>query len=144
MYPVLFNEKISSYLAHGEGKECVKCCETHFYKNTEKTLVCDKLRCALNKKQSKIVRRQESVGENTWKHSLHPNPPKVSKKCKEEPFSSCKKHIFILQNFIDRNKPMDCNLCYVFRRRKEVRARDDMINEPETSHFPSHQRLLLT
>lgn len=35
---VLFNEKkVSSYLAHGEGKECVKCCETRFFfKETEK------------------------------------------------------------------------------------------------------------
>lgn len=41
---VLFNEKkVSSYLAHGEGKECVKCCETRFFlkkqKNTRLRLV---------------------------------------------------------------------------------------------------------
>lgn len=42
---VLFNEKkVSSYLAHGEGKECVKCYETRFFlkkqrKNTRLRLV---------------------------------------------------------------------------------------------------------
>lgn len=48
---VLFNEKkVSSYLAHGEGKECVKCCETRFFlKKQRKTLVCDLLRRALSK-----------------------------------------------------------------------------------------------
>lgn len=47
---------ISSYLAHGEGKECVKCCGNTFFKTQkEKHSFCDKLRCALSLKKAKLL-----------------------------------------------------------------------------------------
>lgn len=101
-----------------------------FIKNRKKTLFLRQIEVRIKFKKAKLLGETgKSVGE------YMETPRKISEKCKEELFSSCKKHIFILQTFIDRNKPMDCNLCYVFR--PKISARDDMINGQETSHFPS-------
>lgn len=82
-----------------------------FIKNTEKTLVLRQIEVRIKFKKAKLLGETgKSVGE------YMETPRKISEKCKEL-FSSCKKHIFILQTFIDRNKPMDCNLCYVFARK---------------------------
>lgn len=78
-----------------------------FFLNTEKNTRLRQIEVRIKFKKGKIVRRGRS-----------PLPRKVSEKCKEELFSSCKKHIFILQTFIDRNKPMDCNLCCVSHARR--------------------------
>lgn len=56
---------ISSYLAHGEGKECVKCCGNTFLKHRKETLVLRQIEVRIKFKKGKIVRRvrNRQVGE---------------------------------------------------------------------------------
>lgn len=62
-------ETISSYLAHGEGKECVKCCETHFL-NTEKTLVLRQIEVRIKFKEATLL------GETGIGRRILGSPPK--------------------------------------------------------------------